>query len=66
MNPLPDRSDLCRDGYVLASKNTEDEPRQRWKAVIILMRRFEQLRRAITSLRRDNAELGHMPADRIR
>jgi hypothetical protein len=49
----------------LATKDVEAEPRGRWNAMILLVSDdVEQLCRAIAALRRDNAELGHVPTDR--
>src|SRR5882724_12368238 len=58
---------LCPDSRILASKDVETEPGGRWNAIILLISDdLEQLCRAIAALRRDDAELGHMPADRVR
>src|SRR6266436_3331333 len=58
---------LCPDSRILASKDAETEPGGRWNAIILLISDdLEQLCRAIAALRRDDAELGHMPADRVR
>ena len=67
MDVFLDRSDLCRDSCILASKNGEAQARHRRNAIILLVSNdLEQLCRAIAALRRDDAELGHMPTDRIR
>src|SRR5499433_2571010 len=59
--------DLFPDSRILASNDAEAEPRRRWNAIIVFVRDdLEQLCRAIAALCGDNAELGHMPADRIR
>src|SRR5262249_47488691 len=43
------------------------EPRDRWNAIIVLVSNDpEQFCRAIAALSADNAELGHVPTDRIR
>src|SRR5260370_6658699 len=66
MDALLNGHDLCPDNRILASKHVEAEPRGRWNAVIVLVSDdLEQLCRAIAALRRDNAELRHMPTDRI-
>ena len=66
MDALLNDPDLCRDRYILPSKNIETEPRGGGNAIVILSSNdLEQLGRAIASLCRDNAELSHMPADRI-
>src|SRR5229473_2908852 len=58
---------LFPDSRILASKDVETEPGGRWNAIILLISDdLEQLCRAIAALRRDDAELGHMPADRVR
>ena len=50
MNALLDSSDLCRDDYVLASKNIEAKPRDRWQAIVILIRNdLKQLGRAVSA-----------------
>src|SRR5262245_49511723 len=67
MDTLLDDHDLCPDSRILASKHVEAEPSRRWNAIILLVSDdLEQLCRAIAALRADNAELGHMPTDRIR
>src|SRR6266540_5397447 len=67
MDALLDGHDLCPDNRILASKHVEAEPRGRWNAVIMLISDdLEQFCRAIAALGGDNAELGHMPTDRIR
>ena len=51
----------------MTSKGIEAEPRRRWNAIILLVSDdLEQLCRAIAALRRDNAELGHVPTHRVR
>src|SRR5262249_6979745 len=66
VDTLLDRHDLCPDDRILASKDIEAEPRGRWNAIILLVSDdLEQLCRAIAALGRDNAQLGHMPTDRI-
>src|SRR5260370_2395299 len=58
---------LCPDSRILASKDAETEPGGRWNAIILLISDdLEQLCRAIAALRRDNAELGHVPTHRVR
>src|ERR1700756_573010 len=58
---------LFPDSRILASKDVETEPGGRWNAIILLIRDdLEQLCRAIAALCGDDAELGHMPADRVR
>src|SRR5215467_11108594 len=67
VDTLLDRHDLCPDDRILASKNIEAEPRGRWNAIILLVSDdLEQFCCAIAALGRDNAELGHVPADCIR
>src|SRR5215470_12175504 len=67
MDALLDGHDLCPDNSVLASKDAEAEPRGRWNTIVLLVSDdLEQLCRAIAALRRDNAELGHVPTDRVR
>src|SRR5262245_940308 len=67
VDALLDGCDLCCDGYVLASKNIEAEPRECRKPVVFRIGNdLEQLGRAVASFCRDDAELGHMPADRVR
>src|ERR1700747_347294 len=67
MNTLLDGHDLFPDNRILASKDVEAEPRGRWNAIILLVSDdLEQLCRAVAALCRDNAELGHMPTDRVR
>ena len=63
---LLEHSDLCRDYGVLAGKNIETEPRGcRNPTVLLVSNDLEQLGCAVAPLRRDNAELGHMPTDRV-
>src|SRR5215470_4698796 len=58
---------LFPDSRVLASKDVETEPGGRWNAIILLISDdLKQLCRAIAALCGDDAELGHMPADRVR
>ena len=58
---------LCPDSRILASKDAEAEPRGLRNAIILLVSDDrEQFCRSIAALRGDNAELGHMPTDRIR
>src|SRR6266478_8152901 len=67
MDTLLDGHDLCPDSRILASKDAEAEPRGRWNAIILLVCDDpEQFCRAIAALRRNNAELGHVPTDRVR
>jgi len=67
MDAFLDGHDLCPDNCVLASKDVEAEPRGCWNTIILLVSDdLEQLCRAVAALRRDNAELGHVPTDRIR
>src|SRR6266487_2529940 len=67
MDTLLDGDDLCPDSCILASKDVEAQPHGRWNAIILLVSDdLEQLCRAIAALCGDNAELGHMPTDRIR
>ena len=66
MDVLLNVPDLCRDRYILPSKNIETQPRGSGNAIVILSSNdLEQLGRVDASLRRDNAELSHMPSDRI-
>src|SRR2546428_4863287 len=58
---------LFPDSRILASKDVETEPGGRWNAIILLISDdLEQLCRAIAALCGDDAELGHMPTDRVR
>src|SRR5262245_193054 len=67
MDALLDGSDLLCDHSVLASKNIQAKPRGRRKPIVLRVSNdLEQLARSIASFRRDDAELGQMPADRIR
>src|SRR5215471_6941896 len=67
MDALLDGHDLCPDNRVLASKDVEAQLRGLWNAIIVLVSDdLEQLCRAIATFRRDNAELGHVPTDRVR
>src|SRR5262245_26217063 len=67
MDTLLDGYDLCPDNRILASKDVKAEPRDRWNAIIVLVSNDpEQFCRAIAALSADNAELGHVPTDRIR
>src|SRR5262245_61311336 len=67
VDTLLEGHDLGPGSRILASKDGEAEPRSRWNAAILLVSDdLEQLCCAIAALRRDNAELGHVPADRIR
>src|SRR5580698_2313319 len=67
MDALLDRSNLCRDGYVLASKNFETKSRCCWNAIILsISKHLEQLNRSVAALGRDDAKLGHVPTDRVR
>src|SRR5262249_5186728 len=67
MNAFLDGHDLCLDLRILASKDVQAEPRGRWNATIVLVSDdLEQLRRAVAALGGDNAELGHVPTDRVR
>ena len=67
MDALLDGHDLCPDNRILASKHVEAEPRGLWNAIILLASDdLEQLCRAIAALCGNNAELGHVPTDRIR
>ena len=62
-----DGYDLCCDGFALARKNNKAEARgQRNPIVRRVGNDLEQLGSTIAAFRRDNAELCHMPADRIR
>src|SRR5262245_21302946 len=67
MDTLLDRHNLCPDSRILASKHVEAEPRGRWNAIILLVSNdLEQLCRAIATLSRDKAKLGHVPTNGIR
>jgi hypothetical protein len=56
MDALLNDPDLCRDRYILPSKNIETEPRGGGNAIVILSSNdLEQLGRAIASPCRDNA-----------
>src|SRR5215468_6972258 len=58
---------LFPDSRILPSKDVETEPGGRWNAIILLISDdLKQLCRAIAALCGDDAELGHMPADRVR
>src|SRR6266498_3590439 len=62
-----DGHDLCPDGRILASKHVEAEPCGLRNAIVLLVSDYlEQFCRAIAALCRDNAELGHVPTDRVR
>jgi hypothetical protein len=55
------------DSRILASEDVEAKPRSCWNTIILLVGYdLEQFCCAITAFCRDNAELGHMPSDRIR
>ena len=67
MDAFLDGRDLCPDSRILASEDVETEPRGHWNAIILLVSDDpEQLCRAIAALCSDNAELGHVPTDRVR
>src|SRR5262249_6815330 len=67
IDTLLDGHDRCPDRRVLASKDAEAETCSRCNAIILLVSDdLEQLCRAIAALRRDNAELGQVSAQRIR
>src|SRR4029078_8742085 len=67
MDALLEDSDLCCDSYVLPSKNFEAEPCGCGDKIVFRVRDdLQQLACAIAALGRNDAELGHMPADRIR
>src|SRR6516165_2968595 len=67
MDAFLDGYDLGPDNRILASKDVEAQPRGLWNAIIVLVSDdLEQLRRAIATFRRDNAELAHVPTDRVR
>src|SRR6516165_2597713 len=67
MDALVDSSDLCCDRGVLACKNFEAEPcGLRDPTILLVSNDLEQLGCAVASLRRDNAELGQVTADRVR
>src|SRR6516162_4564366 len=67
MDAFLDGYDLGPDNRILASKDVEAQPRDRWNAIIVLVSNNpEQLCRAIAALSADNAELGHVPTDGIR
>src|SRR6266702_639274 len=67
MDTLLDGHDLCPDSRILARKHVETEPRGHWNAIILpVSDDLEQLGRPIAALCRDNAELGHVPTDRVR
>src|SRR5581483_245943 len=62
-----DGADLCRKSDILAGKSIEAEPCSSWNAIVLLVSNdLEQLRRAVATLGRYDAELSHVPADRIR
>src|SRR5262245_33741248 len=67
MNAFLNGHDLCLDLRILASKDVQAEPRGRWNATIVLVSAdLEQLRRAVAAPGGSNAELGHVPTDRVR
>ena len=67
MDALLDSSDLCCDRGVLAGKNFEAEPcGLRDPTILLIGNDLEQLGCAVATLRRDNAELGQVTADRVR
>jgi hypothetical protein len=67
MDTLLDGHDLCPDKRILTSEHVEAQPRRGWNAIIVLVSDdLEQLCRAIAALGGNNAELGHVPMDRIR
>src|SRR6266516_7317674 len=62
-----DGHDLCPNGRILASKRVEAEPCGLRNAIVLLVSDYlEQFCRAIAALCGDNAELGHVPTDRVR
>src|SRR5215212_11125680 len=62
-----DSSDLCCDRGVLAGKNIQAEPCGRgYPTILLVSNDLEQLGCAVASLRRDNAKLGQVTADRVR
>src|ERR1700730_11737102 len=67
MDMLLKGSDLCRGIVVLPSKSVEAQSRNRWNAVIVrISNDLQQFGRAIAALGRDDTELGHVSADRVR
>src|SRR5215831_17168080 len=66
MDAFLDCCDLCPDNRILASKDVEAEPRGRNAIILLISDDLEQLCRAIATLGRDKAELGHVPTDGIR
>src|SRR2546421_10280918 len=67
MDALLDSSDLGGDRGVLAGKNIQAEPCARgYPTILLVSNDFEQLGCAVASLRRDNAKLGQVTADRVR
>src|SRR5262245_23801537 len=67
VDALLEACDLCRDNCILASKNIKAEPCNRWKSIVFCVGNdLEQCGRAVASFCRDDAEFGHVPADRVR
>src|SRR6516225_2056961 len=67
VNVFLDGTDFCSKGSILTSKSIEAEPRHHRDAIVCLVRDdLEQFGCPIAALGRDDAELRHMPADRIR
>src|ERR1700741_1580990 len=67
MDALLDSSDLPRNRGVLAGQNTKADPcGRRYPAILLVSNDLEQLGRAVTPLRRDNAKLSQVTADRVR
>src|SRR5215467_4035495 len=67
MDALLDRSDLHRKCRVLPSEYIETEPGVSWNLIAFgVGNNREQLCGAVSTLGRYNAELSHVPTDRIR
>ena len=67
MDAFLDSAHLRRENGILASEHVQTVVRSNRNAVILLVGEDrEQLGCAIATFGRDNSELGHMPADRIR
>src|SRR6201988_4096270 len=67
MYALLDSSDLPRNRGVLAGQNIKAEPCGRgYPAILLVSNDLEQLGRAVTPLRRDNAKLSQVTAARVR
>src|SRR5262249_59652712 len=67
MDALVNGGDFCVEGQVVARKKVETKPGNRRDPVVrLIANNLQQFSRAVAALGRDDAEFGHMPADRIR